>query len=142
VPLIPLLEDLLQYYPPINAKVSKHVSFPSLFPTITLCAHFHSIIPDTCPHRLIHLDLITPRIFGEEYRSLSSSLYSLLHSPVTLGPNTFLSILFPDTISTFSSMCKTLFRTHTNQQTELQFCIPLIFICLGSNLEVRRFCID
>jgi hypothetical protein len=43
----------------------------------------------TCPAHVIFLDLITRIIFGEQYRSLSSSLCSLLHSPVTsslLGP--------------------------------------------------------
>jgi hypothetical protein len=44
----------------------------------------------TWPAHFILLDLITRTIFGEQYRSLSSSLYSFLHSPVTsslLGPN-------------------------------------------------------
>ena len=36
----------------------------------------------TCPAQLI-LDFITPTILGEQYRSLSSSLCSLLHSPIT-----------------------------------------------------------
>ena len=59
----------------------------------------------TCPVHLILLDLIT-RIFGEEYRSLSSSLCSLPHSPVTtslLGPNIFLSTLFSNNLSLGSS---------------------------------------
>ena len=50
-----------------------------------------------CPYHLILPDLITRIIFGEQYRSKSSSLCSLLHSPVTsslLGPNTFPSTLF------------------------------------------------
>jgi hypothetical protein len=102
--------------------------FPSGFPTISLYVHIHSLIPNTCSARLVYLGLITPRIYGEEYRSLRSSLCSLIHSPVTLRPNTFLSILFPGTISPCSSVCETQFRTHTNQETKLQLCIPLIFM--------------
>jgi hypothetical protein len=47
-------------------------------------------IPTTCPAHLILLDFITRTIVGEQYRSLSSSLWSFLHSSVTsslLGPN-------------------------------------------------------
>ena len=48
--------------------------------------------------RLAHLilDFITRTILGEEYKSFSSLLYSLLHSPVTsslLGPNVLLNSL-------------------------------------------------
>jgi len=45
--------------------------------------------------------------FGEEYRSLSSSLCSFLHTPVTsslLGPNILLSTLFSNTLSLCSSL--------------------------------------
>jgi hypothetical protein len=37
----------------------------------------------TCAAHLIILDFITRTIFGEQYRSFSSSLCSFLHSPVT-----------------------------------------------------------
>ena len=66
--------------------------FPSGFPTKTLYTPLSSAIRATCPGHLIILHFITRTILGEEYRSLSSSLCSLLHSPVTsslLGPNTF-----------------------------------------------------
>ena len=69
---------------------------PSGFPTKTLNTPFSSHIRATCPAHLI-LDFITRTILGEEYKSFSSSLCSLLHSPVTsslrLAYNT--NLLFP-----------------------------------------------
>ena len=53
-----------------------------------------SPIRATWPAHLILLDFITRTILGEEYKSFSSSLCSLLHSPVTsslLGPNILLN---------------------------------------------------
>ena len=56
---------------------------PSGYPTKTLCTPLLSPTRVTCSAHLIIFDLITRKIFGERYRSLSSSLCSVLHSPVT-----------------------------------------------------------
>ena len=59
-----------------------------------------------CPAHLILFDSITRTILGEEYKSFSSSLCSLLHSPVTsslLGPNILLNTMFSNTLSFLST---------------------------------------
>jgi len=61
----------------------------------------------TCHAYFILLDFITRTILGEQYRSLSSSLCSFLHSPVTsslLGPNILFNTLFSNTLSLLSPL--------------------------------------
>jgi len=80
--------------------------FSSDFPTQTLYTPLLSPIHATCPAHLILLDLITRTTLGEQYRSLSYTLCSFLHSPVTwslLGPNILLSTPFSNTLSLLSS---------------------------------------
>jgi len=81
--------------------------FPLDFPTKTIHAPFLVPITATCRVNLILLDFIIRIIFGDEYRSLISSLRILLRSPVTshvLGPNIILSILFSNSLSQSSSL--------------------------------------
>jgi hypothetical protein len=63
--------------------------------------------------------LITRIIFGEEYRSLSSSLLSFLQFPVTLyrlGQNILLGVLYSYTLSLHPpSTWATKFQTHAKQ---------------------------
>jgi hypothetical protein len=68
---------------------------------------FLSPIRATCPVHFTLLDFIIRTILGEEYRSISSSLCTFHHSPVTsavLGPNILLDILFSYTLSLRSSL--------------------------------------
>ena len=68
-----------KYYFPIYAWVSQATLFSRFLLYTTLLSAIH----DTCPAHLILLYLITRKIPGKEYRSLSYSLCNFLHSPVT-----------------------------------------------------------
>ena len=122
--------------------------FPSVFPTKTLyraspLPHIHYMPPS--PHHIL-LDFITRTILGEEYRSLSSSLRSFLHSTVTLsllGPNILLNSLFSNTLSLRSSLNVSDQVSHPYKTTGkiIILCI-LIFKFLDSKLEDKIFCTE
>ena len=97
-PHIPLPENP-SYYPPIRLGLLSGL-FPAAFPTKTLYTPLPSPIRATCPAHLILLDFITPTLLAVEFRSLSSSLCSFLHSVVPsrlLGPIILLNTLFSST---------------------------------------------
>jgi hypothetical protein len=109
LPSVPIFNQIDLVYPPhpiswrsiLILSSHLHLGLPSGlfllgFPTKTLYTPLLSPIHATFPAHHILLDLITRTIFGEEYRSLSSSICSFLHSPLTssvLGPNILLSTL-------------------------------------------------
>ena len=79
----------------------------SNFPTKTLYTSLLSPIRAISPAHIILLDFISRKTWGEDYRSLSSSLCSFLHSHFTsslLCPNILLNTLFSDTLNLRSSL--------------------------------------
>ena len=87
---------------PIYIWVSPVVSFPQVSPPKPCIQLYSPSTRATCPTHLILLDFISRTILSEQYRSLSSSLCSFLHSLVTsyhLGPNILLSTLFSSILS-------------------------------------------
>ena len=105
----------------IHPSTPSHPSglFPYGFYTKTPYTPLLSPTRAACPFRPILIYLITQILFDEAYRSWSSSLWSLLHSPVTsslLGPNILLKTLFSNTLSLRSPLNVTDQDSQNNRQ--------------------------
>ena len=99
--LLEIRPNIIHPSMPRSRQWSLSLRFPHQDPIHPLS----SSISATCPDNLILLDFITLTKLGEENKSFSSSLYNLLHSPVTssfLGPN-ILNAMFSNTLSLLSS---------------------------------------
>ena len=100
--LLEIRSNIIHPSTPRSSQWSLSLRFPHQDPIHLLS----SPIGATCPAHLILLDFITRTILGEEYKSFSSSLCSLLYSPVTsslLGPNILFNTMFSNTLSFLSS---------------------------------------
>jgi hypothetical protein len=106
--------------------------------TLKPCIHLSSPLPirATCPVHLILIDLTTRTILGEQYISLSFSICSFLHSPVTssfVGPNIHVSPLFSNTVSLLFSLDVSDQVLHPYETTDkIIFLYILIFKFLDS----------
>jgi len=120
--------------------------FPSGFPTKTLYTPLLSPICVTYHAHLIFLDFITRTILREKYRSLSYSLCTFFHSPVTSslrGPNILFSTLFSNTLNLRSSLNVSDQVSQTHKTTgKIIVLFTLIFKFLYSNLGGKRFCTE
>ena len=115
-----------------SLKIHINIIFPftlgsSKWPRFLRFPHQNSVCTSPLPHTCTCpappiLDLITRKVFGVEYRPLSFSLCSFLHSPVTsslLGPN-----LFSNTFILLSSLNVSDQVSHPYTTTaKLLFCI-------------------
>ena len=121
--------------------------FPSGFPIKIL--YVPLLLSPTlaaCPAHPILLDLTAQIVFGEEQRTLCSSLRSFLQSPVILphlGPNILLSNLFSNSLSLCSSLnvsdqVPRPYKT-TDKVTVLYI---VIFILFDSKLEDKEVSIE
>ena len=140
---------LLEIHPNIihpSTSRSPQWSLSLRFPQQDPIHPLSSSIRATCPANLILLDFIPRTILGEEYKSFSSSLCNLLHSPVTsslLGPNILLNTMFSNTLSFLSSRNVSDQVSHPYKTTGKIIVLNiLIFKFLDTNLEDKIFCTE
>ena len=146
-PAIPMLSHLDPVHTPTSNFLKIHLniilpsmtwsskwSLPSGFPIETLYTPLLSPTLAICPAYFILLHLITWMVLGDDCRSLSASLCSFLHSPLTsslLSPNIPLSTLFANTLGLRSSLSVSYKVSHAYKTTsKIKLCISS-FVFLG-----------
>ena len=120
--------------------------FHSGFPTKTLHTLLFSTIRATCSVHIILLYLITRNVLGEEYRSLSSSLCSFLHYPVTsplLGRKILLNTLCTNTLSLRSSLNESDDISHPYKTTGINtyihaYVCVCVCVCVCNTIQLRN----
>ena len=150
-PPVPVLSQLDRVHTPTSnflkiLILSSHLRlglpsglFPSGFPIKTQYTSFLSPIRATCPAHLILLDFITRTIMGQEYRSLSFSLCSFLHSSVTLsllGPNILLNTPLSNTLSLRSSLNVSDYVSHPHKITGK---LIVLYILIVKFLDIKQY---
>jgi len=107
------------------------------------CSFLVSLVRATCPAHLIHLNLFTLIIIGEGYKTRSSSLCNLLHSPATsssLGLNIHLNTPFSDTLNPCSLLSVRDQVSHPyNTKGKIRVLYILIFEFLDKRQKDKRF---
>jgi hypothetical protein len=120
----PPVPNLSQINPTHNPHPLPEDPFNIILPTL-LCNSPNTIRSTYLSHLII--DSITRIVFGEQFRSLNSSLCSFLHSlgASPLQTKIFSSLPYSQTPSAYVpfSMWATKFHTHTKKQANLYFCI-------------------